>query len=272
MSIIGITHHFPVHCHSKERAKVYKNGTPFLTIFGSFKSCSSVISGSLQQEPNDNRHVLINFKYRGPFVGCSTGSKRILKVTRRRSALEELVEKNVSACTVRREEARRSTHLGDYAPSHIPTLNALKLAKSRELKTRCVDDDPILALGVYQECCKNHPFPTVASDATGGITAKLKRPFGNVSGVVYLYSVAVHDYEAALSEAEGTSASTEELTQCEKAKTTLKNLFPTGLNTSLQSAMDTILDEDNCPKENSFPEGVENEDETLTDFMKWAHQ
>ncbi|KAJ8894429.1 hypothetical protein PR048_007083 [Dryococelus australis] len=58
-------------------------------------------------------------------------------------------------------------HLGDNEPSHIPTLNALRLAKSRELKSRRVDDDPILA-----------------------------RPFGNVSGVVYLYSVAVQDHEA----------------------------------------------------------------------------
>ncbi|KAJ8883177.1 hypothetical protein PR048_015017 [Dryococelus australis] len=377
------------------------------------KSCSSVISGSLHQEPNENRHVLINFKYTGPFVDCSTGSKRILKGTRRRSALEELVEKNVSAYTVRREESRKSMHLGDNEPSHIPTLNALRLAKSRELKSRCVDNDLILAVGklkysaeyyssireigldpfhvyywtpaqlcVYQEYCKNHPFPTVASDATGGITEKLKRPFGNVSGVVYINSVVVHDHEAgvqytvanmlseshnnlrihnfleswlrsgppvpkeavcdhsvallsglvksftqfaslseylgncyenlfhcsslisncfvrcdvahtlklitslpplhgkprrfrnfyirnlalvvqcqntvevkhslecifhvALSKTEGTSASTEEITQCEKAKTTLKNLFATGLNASLQSAIDTILDEDNC--------------------------
>ncbi|KAJ8881149.1 hypothetical protein PR048_017622 [Dryococelus australis] len=255
-----------------KRAKVYKFGTPFLTIFGRCKSCSSFISGSLHQEPNENRHVLINFKYRGPFVDRSTGSKLILKGTRRRSALEEFVEKNVSACTVRREEARKSMHLGDNEPSHIPTLNVLRLAKSRELKSRRVDDDPILAVGklkysaeyyssirelgldpfhvyhwtpiqlcVYQEYCKDHPFPTVASDAIGGIPAKLKRPFGNVSGVVYLYSVAVHDHEARL-------------------------------NTSLQSAIDTILDEDNCPKENSFPEGMENEDETPTDFMKWAHQ
>ncbi|KAJ8883121.1 hypothetical protein PR048_014961 [Dryococelus australis] len=102
-------------------------------------------------------------------------------------------------------------HLGDNEPSHIPTLKALRLAKSRELKSRRVDDDPVLAVGklkysakyyssireigldpfhvyywtpaqlcVFQEYCKKHPFPTVASDTTGGITAKLKRPFGNV--------------------------------------------------------------------------------------------
>ncbi|KAJ8892296.1 hypothetical protein PR048_004876 [Dryococelus australis] len=242
--------------------------------------------------PNDNRHVLINFKYRGPFVDCSTGIKRILKGTRRRSALEELVEKNVSVCTVRREEARRSIHLGGNEPSHIPILNALRLAKSRELKSRRVDDDPILTVGRLKYSAE---YYSIASDATGGITAKLKRPFGNVSGVVYLYSVAVHDHEAGVHYTVANMFSeshnnlrihhfleswlrsdapvlTEEITKCEKAKTTLKNLFATGLNISLQSAIDTILDEDNCPKENSFPEGVENEGETPTDFMKWAHQ
>ncbi|KAJ8893411.1 hypothetical protein PR048_006002 [Dryococelus australis] len=278
------------------------------------KSCSSVISGSLHQEPNENTHVLINFKYRGPFLDCSTGSKRILKGTRRRSALEEIVENNVSTCTVRREEARRSMHLGDNEPSHIPTLNALRLAKSRELKSRRVDDDPILGVGklkysaeyyssireialdpfhvyywtpaqlcVYQEYCKNHPFSTVASDATGGITAKLKRPFGNVPGVLYLYSVAVHDHEAGvqytianmLSESHNnlrihhfleswlqSGALVPKEAVCDHSVAHLSGL----------SAIDTILDEDNCPKENSFPEGVENEDETPTDFMKWAHQ
>ncbi|KAJ8878624.1 hypothetical protein PR048_019206 [Dryococelus australis] len=241
--------------------------------------------------------------------------------TRRRSALEELVEKNVSACTVRREEARRSMHLGDNEPSHIPTLNALRLAKSRELKSRRVDDDPILAVGklkysaeyyssmreigldpfhlfywtpaqlcVYQEYCKNHPFPTVTSDATGKITAKLKHPFGNVSGVVYLYSVAVHDHEVGVqyTVANMLSESHNNLRIHHFLESWLRNGAPVPkeavcdkfsgpslwirLNTSLQSAIDKILDEDNCPKENSFPEGVENENETPTDFMKWAHQ
>ncbi|KAJ8889713.1 hypothetical protein PR048_009214 [Dryococelus australis] len=265
---------------SFKRANVYKSGTPFLIIFGRCKSCSSIISGSLHQEPNENRHILINFKYRGPFVDCSTGNERILKRTRRRLTLEELVEKNISACTVRREEARRSMHLGDNEPSHIPALNALRLAKSRELKSRHVDNDPILALGKLKYLTEYY----IASDATGGITAKLKRPFGNVSGVVYLYSVTVRDHEAGvqytvanmlseshnnlrihhflesllwsgapvpkeavyhsvallsglvktslnlppfqtLSETEGTSASTEEITQCEKANTTTSQVI-----------------------------------------------
>ncbi|KAJ8896839.1 hypothetical protein PR048_002185 [Dryococelus australis] len=250
------------------------------------KSCSSVISGSLQQEPNENTHVLINFKYRGPFVDCSTGSKRILKGTRRRSALEEIVEKNVSACTVRREEARRGMYLGDNEPTHIPTLNALRLTKSRELKSKHVDDDPILAVGKLKYSAEyyssireigldpfhNHPFPTFASDATGRITAKLKRPFGNLSGVVYLYSVAVHDHEAGVQYtiANILSESHNNLRIHHFLESWLRSGAP--LSTSLQSAIDTILDEDNCPKEVSFPKGVENEDETPTDFMKCAHQ
>ncbi|KAJ8882016.1 hypothetical protein PR048_018504 [Dryococelus australis] len=250
---------------SFKRAKVYKSGTPFLTIFGRCKSCSSSISGFLHQKPNENRHVHINFKYRGPFVDCSAGSKRILKGRRRRSALKEHVEKNVSACTVRREETRRSMHLGDNEPSHMPTLNALRLAKSRELKSRYVDDDPILAVGKLKYSAEyystireigldpfhNHSFPTVASDATGGIIAKLKRPFGNVSGVVYLYSVAVHHM---LSESHN-------------------NLrIHHFLESWLRRGAPVPKEADNCPKENSFPEGVENEDETPTDFMTWAHQ
>ncbi|KAJ8887870.1 hypothetical protein PR048_014088 [Dryococelus australis] len=218
-----------------------------------------------------------------------TGSKRILKGTRRRSALEELVEKNVSACTVRREEARRSMHLGDNEPSHIPTLDALRLTKSRELKSRRVDDDPILAVGKmkysaeYYSSIREIELDQFASDATGGINAKLKRPFGKVSEVVYLYSVAVHDHEAGVqyTVANMLSESHNNLRIHHFLESWLRSGAPVPKEAvcdhsvallSGLSAIDTILDEDNCPKENSFPEEVENEDETPTDFIKWALQ
>ncbi|KAJ8883636.1 hypothetical protein PR048_015489 [Dryococelus australis] len=281
--------HISLYCAlSFKRAKVYKSGTQFLTIFGRCKSCSSVIAGSLQQEPDENGHVLINFKYRGTFVGYSTGSKRILKGTRRRSALEELVEKHISTCTIRREEAQR--------------MDVLRLAKSRELKSRRVNDDPILAVGklkysaeyyssireigldpfhvyywtpaqlcVYQEYCKNHPFPT---DATGGITAKLKRLFGNVSGVVYLYSVAVHDHEAGVKYTVANMLS--EFHNNLRIHHFLESWLQSGAPVPKEAVCDhsvaLLSGLDNCPKEKSFPEGMENEDETCTDFMKWAHQ
>ncbi|KAJ8877561.1 hypothetical protein PR048_022016 [Dryococelus australis] len=196
-------------------------------------------------------------------------------------------------------------HLGDNEPSHIPTPNALRLAKSRELKSTRVDDDPILAVGklkysteyyssiqeigldpfhvyywtpaqlwVCQEYCKNHPFPTVASDATGGITAKLKRPFGNISEVFYLYSVAVHDHEADVqyTVANMLPESHNNLRIHHFLESWLRSGAPVPKESVCDHSVALLSGLENCPKENSFPEGVENDDETPTDSMKWAHQ
>ncbi|KAJ8866958.1 hypothetical protein PR048_032820 [Dryococelus australis] len=245
------------------------------------KSCSSVISGSLHQEPDENRHVLINLKYRGPFVECSTGSKCILKGTRRRSAIEELVEKNVSACTVRREEAQRIMHLGDNEPNHIPTLNALRLANSiREigLDSFHVCYWTLAQLCVYQEYCKNHPFPTVASDATSGVTAKLKRPIGNVSGVVYLYSVAVNDHKA------GVQYTVANMLPESHDNLRIHHFLESWLRSGAPVPKEAICDHSVALLSglvksftqfaflSEYLENLENEDETPTDFMKWAHQ
>jgi hypothetical protein len=52
----------------------------------------------------------------------------------------------MSASAARRLEANKIMNFGDKEPSHLPTSNALRIAKCRELKQGREDNDPVLAI------------------------------------------------------------------------------------------------------------------------------
>lgn len=67
----------------------------------------------------------------------------------------------MSSAMLQRSEANHLMEFGDVEPSHLPTSNALRIAKCRALKEQQEDEDSILAL------CKlkyMHPFLNVIKD------------------------------------------------------------------------------------------------------------
>ncbi|KAF0728916.1 Uncharacterized protein FWK35_00028412, partial [Aphis craccivora] len=118
-------------------------------------------------------------------------------------ALNQLVDLNHTASFIRRNEASRLMNFGDKEPSHLPSLNALRVLKSKSIKKEQEHDDSILSLSIlkndipystiirdigydrffvhywstvqmnaYRKYAKQSKTPLISIDATGGLVRK----------------------------------------------------------------------------------------------------
>lgn len=155
----------------------------------------------------------------------SSKTKRQLRGAVKDEYLESMIRDKKTASAVRTKEASRIMDHGDAEPSHLPSLNSLRVAKSKAVISELAHDDAVTSLhiakfttpyqasihniglnkffvhywspnqiNVYRQYHKLSDNPTLAIDATGGLVRKLRQPFGNKSGHLFLYqTVAVGD-------------------------------------------------------------------------------
>lgn len=144
-----------------KRAKVYKEGTNYLVINGSCSLCSSKLIGYMGNKSDQNSRAIIYFTYTGDFKTCVGGVKRKLTGIGKSTALQQLIDMNLSAYFIRRNEVSRLMNPGDVEPSHLPTLNALRVLKSKYIKKSQEHNDPILCLSILKN---NMPYSTIIRD------------------------------------------------------------------------------------------------------------
>jgi len=115
-----------------------------------------------------------------------------------------MLKENMSADYVQKSEARKTMEYGHPEPSHLPSLNALRVMKYKENKKNYLNEDPILSIlmmkgmspyntiirdighdrffmhfwaaqGVnsYRNYCKHTKIPTISINATGDIVKNI---------------------------------------------------------------------------------------------------
>lgn len=130
----------------------------------------------------------------------------------------------MSAAYLQRLEAKKKINYGDKEPSHIPTLNALRVIKYKEQKKYHKHNDPILAVSIlkgmspyntiihdigydrfflhywasseinsYRMYCKTTNVPIISIDATGAVVKKIPLMSGRETGNIFLYQIGVND-------------------------------------------------------------------------------
>jgi hypothetical protein len=62
---------------------------------------------------------------------CKGKNKRRLIGSRRDELKNKLLKENMSASYIQRMEAKEIMHFGEKEPSHLPTLNSLRILKSK---------------------------------------------------------------------------------------------------------------------------------------------
>jgi len=211
-------------CVKYQRAKIYPEGEFFLKIDGVCTFCKSIFKGCLTNEPNEESRVVIRFTLEGLYLQCTTRNKRRIIGEKKEQFLNKMLKQNMSAAYVQRSEARETMEYGDPEPSHLPSLNALRVMKYKENKKNHLNEDPILAVllmkgmcpynniirdigydrlfvhywaaqevNSYRNYCKNNKIPTISIDATGGIVKSINLLSGRQTGHLFLYQIAVMD-------------------------------------------------------------------------------
>lgn len=209
-----------------KRAKVYNSGKNFLVIDGSCSVCQSNFKGILEKEPDIDSRAVIKCTYVGNFKNCIGNSKRNMIGSLKSNAINSLIDINASASFIRRNKASKLMNFGDKEPSHLPTLNALRILKCRSLKKNQDHDDPILGLSVlkgnlpysliirdigydrffvhywstvqiniYRQYFKSTDVPVISIDATGGVVKKTLLISGRKTKSIFFYEIAVHNGE-----------------------------------------------------------------------------
>lgn len=209
---------------SFKRCKVYSEGRVFVSIFGSCPSCKSEFRGEIENEPPEGSRVLIKCKYQGMYGDCRGEIKRRLIGRKRLELKGKLTKENMSASYIQRIEAKDKMRFGQKEPGHIPSLNALRVLKSKELQKADLHSDPVISvsilkqtsnyksvirdvcydrffihywssaeLNVYRQYVKRN-FPSIISiDATGGVVKRPTLISGRKTSNIFLYEVVVMD-------------------------------------------------------------------------------
>lgn len=127
---------------------------------------------------------------------------------------------------LRRSEANDLMEFGDKEPSHLPTSNALRIAKCRALKEQQEDDDSILAvcklkhinpychilvikdigynrffvhywsaleMNVYRQYTQKNELTSICIDATGSLVKKPTLISNRKTKSILQYEIVVHD-------------------------------------------------------------------------------
>jgi hypothetical protein len=212
-------------CITYKRTKVYPTGDVFLKMYGSCSCCHSILKGEILNQPVEECRVIIRCTIEGPYTQCTIRKKRRVIGEKKDIYLDKLLKQNMSAAYVQRLEAKKIMEYGDVEPSHIPTLNALRVMKYKENKKNRLNDDQILAITImketspynnilrdigydrfflhywstpevnsYRNYCKNTKTPTISIDATGGLIKNINLISGRQTGSLFLYQICVMDY------------------------------------------------------------------------------
>lgn len=208
-----------------KRAKIYEDGTNYCQLFGTCSNCSSKFFGVLKNKPPTNCRAIFQCTYQGGFSECSSIKKKYMSSKRKKYFLEKIVQGKLSAITTRRLEADKIMNFGDNEPSHLPTSNALRIAKCRELKKSREDNDPILSIckmknvhpytnvikdigydrffvhywssteiNIYRKYVMNNKIcSTICIDATGSLIKKPLLHSNRNTKHILLYEIAIHD-------------------------------------------------------------------------------
>lgn len=156
--------HFHAHCGipcaiSYKRAKVHPGGNIYLKIVGNCSSCDSRFTGEIENEPSENALIVISCKYQGMYKECKGKNKRRLIGRKRDDLKNKLIKENMSASYIQRMEAKEIMHFGEKEPSHIPTLNSLRILKSKALQKENLHKDPIISISILKQT--NHLNSTI---------------------------------------------------------------------------------------------------------------
>lgn len=83
----------------------------------------------MTNEPEEGCRVIIRCTIEGSYFQCKTRKKRRLTGEKKDNFLKKMLQQNMSAAFVQRSEAREIMEYGDPEPSHLPSLNALRVLK-----------------------------------------------------------------------------------------------------------------------------------------------
>ncbi|CAI6376027.1 unnamed protein product [Macrosiphum euphorbiae] len=222
--------HFHAHCGipcaiSYKRANVHPGGNMYLKIVGSCSSCNSRFTGEMENEPGENALIVISCKYEGMYKECKGTNKRRLIGRKRDELKNKLLKENMSASYIQRIEAKEIMHFGEKEPSHIPTLNSLRILKYKALQKENLHKDPIISisilkqtnnlnstirdigydrfyihywsgneLDVYRQYIKQNVNSVISIDATGGVVQRPVLISGRKTANIFLYEVVVMDH------------------------------------------------------------------------------
>lgn len=121
---------------SYKKANVHPDGKVYLSIFGSCISCKSQFKGDIENEPSKNSRVIIKCKYQGLYNMCLGKNKRRLIGRKRDDIKKKFINENMSSSYIQRMEAKDIMQFGQKEPSYIPSLNELRVLKSKELQKK----------------------------------------------------------------------------------------------------------------------------------------
>lgn len=205
-------------------AKIFQEGQVFLKIAGHCSTCNSTLSGNLASCPSVGSRVIIRFNIKGNFKSCRTHKKRRVLGDTKVELTNQLKDQNKSASFIQRKMARSIMDYGDPIPSHIPSLNAIRLIKHNALKNDQVHDNPIISIlslkgtppynniireighdkfyvhywtasevNNYRVYAKKTSVPTISIDATGSVVKKMTLFSGRQTHNIFLYEIVVND-------------------------------------------------------------------------------
>lgn len=148
--------HFHAHCGfpcaiSYKRANVHPGGNMYLNIFGNCSSCNSKFTGEMENEPGENSLIIISCKYEGIYKECKGKNKRRLIGRKQDELKNKLLKENMSASYIQRMEAKEIMHFGEKEPSLIPTLNSLRILKSKALQKENLHKDPVISISILKQ-------------------------------------------------------------------------------------------------------------------------
>ncbi len=206
--------------------KITEFGLYYLKFYAKCSTCHSSLTGILNEMPNweNSDCVSVECSYDGKFKNCHSTRKRPVRGIRRKVYADKLLDKKMAASFLRKETAKDLMKFGETEPSHLPTLNALRLIKSRERRKSFIHENPIISLSLlkqispykdivrdigldkffvhywsktelncYRMFTRQNRIPTVSIDATGSVVKKVKLLSGKESQMIFLYEVVVKD-------------------------------------------------------------------------------
>ncbi|KAF0717390.1 jerky protein-like, partial [Aphis craccivora] len=187
-----------------KHAKIYPNGQIFLNILGHCSTCKSIFMGILNSYPDENVRVIIRCTMTGQFKNYRSYSKRRIIEEKKEDYINKLKTQNMAAAYIQRTEAKKVKDYGDNEPSHIPSLNALRLIKHKSLLKDHIHENPLISISLlkgtppynniireigydkffmhfwtsakinnYRNYLKTYSTPTISIDATGSVVKKI---------------------------------------------------------------------------------------------------
>lgn len=158
----------------------------------------------MDNPPKSNSRVVIDCTYDGDNHNCFTQRKRGILGKNEEKYLTKLLKENKMASFTQKEDAARIMNYGDAVPSHLPTLNSLRVMKCRSKMESRLDDDTVIAilclkpsspyndmirlvgydpfyvhywttsqLNTYRTYCQKNPISCISIDATSSVVTSM---------------------------------------------------------------------------------------------------